>query len=465
MATPPRFPDIEALLAAFEEREEKAALLVGDDGGRIDVVLYQDLARRIRAASEDVRAAMEAERQEEGFTGCLPDVIGGDAAPEMIIRIFADLHAGRTVLMADPALPREIVDAAAEQLKGTDGKICFFTSGTSASSRVVILTQASLLTSAWSGQSMLACTRRDTILCVLPLTHVFGFVCGMLWGLCYSASVALGRGVRHLMDDCAFYRPTILPAVPVIIQTLDRFDMLNSELRVALIGAAPLPPAGVRSLQRRGTEVYLGYGLTETSSGIAITQSQDDPYALYPCPGADIQITEDGEITVATPCMMDGYLGEESPLETGPDGVPRLHTGDIGSFDADGCLRLAGRKKDTLILPDGTKIFCPECEAFVTEQTGDEEIAVCMRRDRPVLVAGRSGSAPGRNRYGSGTTAAMNAAAAGYERRLRLEKAVRVWNETQPRDKQIPEVMMIDIALPRTALGKIRRWKLEALIG
>ena len=461
MPTPPRFPNIESLLSAFDERDDTAAVLSGDEEGHVHVILYQDLAQRIRSAAQEVRDRMRAE---EGG-GCPPDVISGDAAPELVIRIFADLLAGRTVLMADPSVPQETVDDAAAQLTGTDGKICFFTSGTAASSRVVILTPATLLTSAWSGQSMLACSRRDTILCLLPLTHVFGFVCGMLWGLCYGAAVALSRGVRHLMDDCAFYRPTILPAVPVIIQTLERFDMLNRELRVALIGAAPLPPAGVRSLQRRGTEVYLGYGLTETSSGIAITQSQDDPYALYPCPGADIRITAEGEITVATPCMMEGYLGERSPFEMDPDGERRLYTGDIGSIDENGCLRLAGRKKDTLILPDGTKIFCPECEAFVTQQTGDAEIAVCLRNDRPVLVAGRGSDMPTRSSYGSGTTAAMNAASAGYERRLRLERAVRAWNETQPRDKQIPEVMMIDIPLPRTPLGKIRRWKLEALIG
>ena len=65
-----------------------------------------------------------------------------------------------------------------------------FTSGTTERARAVVLTEGSLCASAACGSALLPLSGNDTLLCMLPLDHVFGFVCGLLWGLSSGAAVA-----------------------------------------------------------------------------------------------------------------------------------------------------------------------------------------------------------------------------------------------------------------------------------
>jgi long-subunit acyl-CoA synthetase (AMP-forming) len=265
----------------------------------------------------------------------------------------------------------------------------------------------------------------------------------MLWGLAYGATIALGRGVRHLIDDALFFNPTILPAVPSLIGAMLKFDALNPELKIALIGAAPCTPEVTAALKAKGIKVYLGYGLTETSSGIAITQDLDEPEAFYPCPGADFHIEEDGEVTIATPCMMQGYIGAE-PMFDGD----RFFTGDLGWFDEKGRLHLKGRKKDVLLMPDGTKIFCPEYEEDLAHRTGLADLGITMKNGRTILVAGSCTDDP----------------AISADLRNKLLKTVGEYNKDLPRSQQIYDVIVRAETLPRTATGKLKRYELQEQI-
>ena len=412
-------------------KENTGNALMFDRNGVLSSMSYRELYDVVARGSEILRS-------ESSGLSC--DPIRTDHSPETIIRIFTNVIAGRDVLLAEAEVSQEIiasVTAKAKSLPNTEkeGRLFFFTSGTTSRSRVVTLTSRSLTASAWSGQSMLPCGPGDTILSILPLSHVFGFVCSMLWGLAYGAAIALGRGVRHLMEDCLYFDPTILPAVPTVVEALYRYRLLNPSLKIVLIGAAPCSEEVTYALQKEGRKVYLGYGLTETSSGIAITQDQKDPYGLFPCPGADIRIEEGGEISVATPCLMEGYLGEPSPIENG-----RFYTGDIGHFDSEGKLRLEGRKKDILVLQDGTKIFCPEYESELSAATGIKELAVAQKAGRPILVV--SGDAD----------------------RVFVQDAVDHFNQFRQRSRQITQILYISGPLPRTAVGKLKRWELQQMI-
>ena len=419
---------------------------------------YAELARMIRAEQEDVKKS-----------GIRSELIVTDHEAATLIRIFADVLAGCDVVLVDENTPDEMLFLLAE-LAGTEsvhavdpelreelsayavrgkkevltescekeGRLLFFTSGTTSSSKAVVLTSESLLTSSWSGQCMLPCGPGDIILSLLPLSHVFGFVCTMLWGLTYGAAVALGRGTRFLLEDCAFFQPTILPVVPSLAKMLMSRGCLGNSLKVALIGAAPLDESAVKELQQAGIKVYLGYGLTETSSGLAITQDQKDPYALYPCPGADICIEADGEVSVKTPCMMKGYLDLTSGKLV-PMTDERLYTGDLGTLDEKGALHLKGRKKDMLVLPDGTKIFCPEYEEALSSLLGTDDVAVILKEGRPAVILG--GKQDDR----------LNA----------VWEIVRQYNEKLTRSVRICDVLFFGRPLPRTATGKIRRWEID----
>jgi len=279
---------------------------------------------------------------------------------------------------------------------------------------------------------------------VLPLAHVFGFVCGLLWPWLCGAAVALGRGGRHVFDDWTYFHPTATSVVPILLEHMMRRNLVNPELQAVLVGAGDCPDERLQEVKELGIRLAFGYGLTETSSGVAISaEGEDDPHALEVCPGSTITIADDGEVLIQTPeAMMQGYY--KLPADTSEvliDGV--LHTGDLGSFDENGRLHLKGRKKEMLVLPGGTKIFLPEYEREIAEQLGTSEIAVVLRRGMPVLVL---------DDLADDTREAVMG---------KLKDVMEGWQN----DQRLADVVELGHELPRTASGKIQRWLLEAEIG
>ena len=189
-------------------------------------------------------------------------------------------------------------------------------------------------------------------------------------------------------------------------------------------------------MKAAGIRVSFGYGLTETSSGVAISV-RGDPFAMEICPDDTITLAEDGEILIQAPtCMMQGYY--KRPEDTDAvlkDGV--LYSGDLGRFDEDGRLHITGRKKDMLVLPDGTKLFLPEYEGAIMQALGHSELAVVLKNGRPALVWSGEGEAK------------------------EIEKQLRPLMAQQPRGRQIVSVYVTERPLPRTATGKIKRWELQ----
>ena len=340
------------------------------------------------------------------------------------------------LLWGDEDLVEELSPALTKGVEDGAGKILFFTSGTTERAKAVVLTDHSLCQSAWNGAAKLPLSPEDTLLCLLPLGHVFGFVCGLLWGLSCGACVALGRGARHYIDDCAFYKPTALSAVPLLLGFLMKQKLLNKELKLILVGAGDCPPALLEAAAAMGIRVSFGYGLTETSSGVAISV-EGDPYAMEICPDDSISLAEDGEILIQAPtCMMQGYYKRpESTAEVLIDGV--FHTGDLGRFDEEGKLHITGRKKDMLVLSDGTKIFLPEYEAAIARALGNPEIAVILQNDRPLLIY------------------------SGEAKEQDLNKALLPLMTELPRGQRLGGIRITDQPLPRTATGKIKRWELQ----
>jgi len=429
-------------------RHDSSAALLYEQGGAMHTL------------SRDALAGM-AEREAAALQ-LLPtgrELIVADHSPASVVRILADVMAGRTAVLADPSLDPEIIRlqmqaahadsvfaedeellaellpgcaSAAERVRDAEGDLVFFTSGTGSLQKGAVLSSAAFCRSAWNGQCMLACGPGDIILCLLPLAHVFGFVCGLLWGLAYGAAVALGRGRRCLLADCRAFAPTILPAVPSLASALLHAGALNAELRCVLIGAAPCPDALAEELRQRQIDVRNGYGLTETASGLAIAESAADPSLLNRCPDTEIRLAEDGEILVRTPCMMKAYLNEPLPLIDG-----WLPTGDLGRLERNGKIRIIGRRKAMLVLKDGTKIWCPEYEEAMSARLHGAETAMILESGMPTLII-------------RGNVNADEAA-----------EAVAQFNASRPRSQQIMKWRLRSEPLPRTATGKLQRWILE----
>ena len=398
---------------------------------------YADLQRRVLKRTKEL--------QDSGKT-CLG--LLSDGSPECVVELFAANLAGLQLVLLDEGAPEAVLRGLiaytdidmlwgdpelCEELQGnlthgvTDGarKILFFTSGTTERAKAVVLTDTSLCQSAYNGSEKLPLQPEDCLMCMLPLGHVFGFVCGLLWGLSCGATVALGRGARHYLDDLRFYQPTAVSLVPRLLGFLLQQNCLNEELRLILVGAGDCPPQLLQAVQAKGIRLSFGYGLTET----------DDT----------ITIADDGEILIAAPtCMMQGYYKwPQYTEEVLRHGI--LSTGDLGYFDANGRLHITGRKKDILVMGDGTKIFLPEYEAGLMRVLGTTELAVVLRDDRPVLILGDE--------------------KAESDTRDTIWQKLRPIMEQLPRGQQLTDIILTEDPLPRTASGKIKRWELQQKVG
>ncbi|MBR4455218.1 MAG: acyl--CoA ligase [Solobacterium sp.] len=424
------------------------AILSAHADGSAEVLSYSDLRERVMQRCDALK--------KESF-GCAG--LYGPLSEQWIIDLFAAAIAGKRVVLLDPSLPDEVTQSLIDEyeieqvLPGENrfqpcsaqggqteyaGHILVFSSGTTASNKAVILSQKALAYACWNGQQELSCGTDDIIAAILPVNHVFGLVCTMLWPLCYGAAVGIGRGMRYYTEDPKTYHVTILVLVPTLLNYLLATDSLNPECHTVLVGAAPCDAQVLNRIREKNIRVGFGYGLSETASGIAISVDSRDPFALKLCPDTKITIAEDGEVLVSTPCMMEGYW--KRPEETAAvlkDGI--LHTGDLGMLDAEGCLHLSGRKNDVLVLKNGEKIFCPEWEAELSKLLGNE-IALALINDTLTLVAGNQ---------------ADEAA---------VKRAADRFSKDKPISRKIMQVFILPGALPRTATGKLKRWKLEEVI-
>ena len=439
-----RFQRFEELLRTWAEKTPEApALRYGER-----TLSFSQTWAAVEQRAEELR------RSGKSCLGLL-----SDGSLDCVIELFAANLAGLQIVMLDENAPSvllrqllaytdvdllwgdvDLVDELnpylAQGVRDGEGKILFFTSGTTERAKAVVLTDHSLCQSAFNGSEKLPLSPEDTLLCLLPLGHVFGFVCGLLWGLSCGACVALGRGPRHYIDDCKYYQPTAVSVVPLLLGFLIQQRLLNEDLKLILVGAGDCPPALLQAAAAMGIRVSFGYGLTETSSGVAISVS-GDPYAMEICPDDTITLAEDGEILIQAPtCMMQGYYKRpESTAEVLIDGV--FHTGDLGRFDEEGKLHITGRKKDILVLPDGTKIFLPEYEAAIARVLGHTELAVILKDNRPLLIY------------------------SGEANKEDLSKALLPLMTELPRGQRLGGIQIVQEPLPRTATGKIKRWELQ----
>ncbi len=443
-----RFSSFEQMLGHYAQEDSPA--LIFDQGQGKETVSYADLLALVK----DRQASLQSEGKTSIGVFCNPTL-------PTVVTILAAIGAKMQVVMLDEGQSDKIV---ADQLVAADvdslfaddpdtvrefspfltqgvekdaSRVLFFTSGTTSSSKAVVLSEQSLLASAYNGSAKLPLGREDTLLCLLPLSHVFGFICSLLWGLASGAKVALGRGMRYIAQDFGYFEPTVVSVVPMLLGFLLKNNLLNPALHTVLVGAGDCPQPMLDAVKAMGKRVSFGYGLTETSSGVALSVG-GDPRAMEICPDDRIEIAPDGEILIWAPtCLMQGYY--KDPVSTAQaikDGW--LYTGDLGTLDQDGRLHVTGRKKEMLVLPSGTKIFLPEYEGALIKALGNPDLAVVLLGDRPVLVI----KAP-------------------KEQKEAITQALRAVMENLPRAQQISKVVTVDYPLPRTATGKVKRWEIH----
>jgi long-subunit acyl-CoA synthetase (AMP-forming) len=434
-----------------------------------DLFLYRKAEQICRFSSSEWTALVY--KKEKAFAKARYSSLAiiENKTPEMAADLFAAVMAGKRLLLIDPmeslekmglmlslcdieeiktddSLEEDEVATLRQSLKAKtrcqekgEGQLLFFTSGTSGSPKAVVLTSASLLDSSFNGQSRLPCSKDDLIYSCLPLSHVFGFVCTFLWPLCYGASVALGEGLKSIPGDVLAFKPTILPVIPTLAGFLLSLKAINPELKTVLVGAGPLSLTLISAFKALGKRVAFGYGLTETSSGVAISVGSEDPFAMQPCPEDEFRIEGDGTVSIRSGGLMLGYYKNKEAT----DAVVKegwLRTNDRGFLDKDGNLHIQGRKDDIAVLSNGTKYDCA---------LGEEKLSHYLGAMLDCALYAKEGK----------LTLAVHLAKP--ELKEAVEKAVESFNQYSELYTKITQIIYSPTPLPRTKTGKIIRYQLS----
>src|SRR5712675_820446 len=235
-----------------------------------------------------------------------------------------------------------------------------------------------------------------TIVCALPLYHVFAFItCGLLGMRTGAVNILIPnpRDMKGTVKELAKYRINIFPGVNTLFNgLLNQPDFAKLDFSGLAIsnggGMAVQEAVAKRWLAVTGCPIVEGYGLSETSAGVTCNPTDSEAYTGtigLPMPnvwikmldddGRELPLGEAGEIAIRGPQVMQGYWQrpDETALVMTPDGF--FKSGDIGEMDARGYIKIVDRKKDMIIV-SGFKIFPNEIEAVVASNPGVLECAV-----------------------------------------------------------------------------------------
>ena len=158
-------------------------------------------------------------------------------------------------------------------------------------------------------------------------------------------------------------------------------------LHVALTGAAPIGAEILEFFDACGVLILEGYGLTESCAASTLNTMREHRFGTVgrPLPGTEVRVGADGELLLRGPHVFAGYYrDDEATSETLEDGW--LRTGDLGSVDDDGFVRITGRKKELIITSNGKNISPTNIEELLRETRWISQ-AIVFGDNKPYLVA------------------------------------------------------------------------------
>lgn len=320
-----------------------------------------------------------------------------------------------------------------------------YTSGTTGSPKGVPLSHGNLLASVEALRLAWRWTEDDALILCLPLFHVHGLGVGLHGALLSGGTVVLQRGFDPEAVLAAAGHATMFFGVPTMYSRLvaaDGADRLAG-LRLCVSGSAPMSAELHAQVLARCRQVVLErYGMTETImlvSNPLVGERRAGSVGL-PLPGVELRLGSGDEIQVRGPNVFEGYLEAPSGDAPGsavhaftPDGWFR--TGDVGTVDADGYVRIVGRAKE-LIITGGYNVYPREVEDVLRQHPDVADVAV-VGTPSP--------------EWGETVTAYVEAGD-GFD-----PSVVLAWASEQLAPYKRPRLVHRVVALPRNGMGKVVR--------
>ena len=335
---------------------------------------------------------------------------------------------------ASESIGEESMPEPISELKS--GDYIYFTSGSTRRSKAVVAPFAAAEGSAESLLDVYYCRKGWPAYNPLPYHHAFGH--GMLLSLYMAGCPIMLGSVNKIKQDLKIFEPELFVGVPSILKyALDK-NIFPAGLKGVIVAGGVCSPKLAEQAALRGIKVQNMYGSSETAGGIAINLPDVPVDIMTPYKEFAVEVLDSGELKISSPFMFKEYYGMPDVTAQVLDGGWFM-TGDLGYLDEQGCLHLQGRKKDTLILDNGEKIFCPDIDEVLSSLEGVKEGLILCADSRLAAVLHPE----------SPETADI------------ARKALEQYNLTQPHGRRIQECRMYYRDFPRTSSGKILRRVVE----
>ncbi len=383
------------------------AFIVADSGSKVVFAENTAQVQKLRDHRDELPELLRvvtfdgsADEDENGTDGW---VIGADRLAELGSQRLAD----------EPG----VLDERIEALTPEHLAVIIYTSGTTGRPKGVLLTHDALVYEGAGVDSVSLLNEDDLQFLWLPLSHVFGKIL-LILPLQIGFSTAVDGRIDRIVDNLAVFKPTFMGAAPRIFEKAyarismmfegetgvkkslidwalgvggqvaaakekgdkpsgllsiqhalaDRLvlakvrERFGGRVKFFISGSAALNPEVARWFSSVGLLIIEGYGLTETSAATSVNRPRLGRYSFgsvgWPLPGTQVRSADDGELLVKGPGVMRGYHNRPDATAEVLSEDGWFHTGDIGSVDERGFVRITDRKKD-LFKTSGGKYIAP----------------------------------------------------------------------------------------------------------
>jgi acyl-CoA synthetase (AMP-forming)/AMP-acid ligase II len=351
----------------------------------------------------------------------------------------------------DSVLSQDFTDEAGAEL--------IYTSGTTGTPKGALLSHRNIVHNVNTAIDRLRLDSDHTKLCILPLFHNFAFISDLTAALFTGAKAVIMEGfdITKLASlETALHHHSVnsFSAVPLMFELFVRLDChINApSMKFCISGAAPLKEkVAMAFLEKYGFPIIPAYGLTESTCFCTISPLENIVYRSIGIPaGNEIKIVSDqygelgtgevGELIVKGPSVMrDNHFKSAESCFVDPE-KNWLMTGDLGYYDENGLLYIAGRKK-SMVIRGGEKVYLEDIDVCLSELAGVAESATVQFDEADVeKIACIVVLSPG-SQLGSFDIASYIRARMGQYK--------------------CPDIIIFHDKIPRTATGKVRFGELQ----
>ena len=311
-----------------------------------------------------------------------------------------------------------------------------FTSGTTGTSKGVMLSEDNVLTALNAATNMIDLKSDNVLLSVLPMHHTYETTAGQLTAIRLGVTICINNSLKYVMRNMKLFKPTAMVVVPLYVTTIRKkisdeirnrkkekvvnvgvkatkalrkvgldargvvfsevLSALGGRLKTIICGGAATNPDDIKWFEDIGINVFQGYGITECAPLVAVNPLVNVHYDSVGLPilgsrvkiisdesgsEVDLPVGEIGEICVKGGHVMLGYYNNEEATAAAFTEEGYFKTGDFGYMDEDGYLYITGRKKNIIILDNGKNVYPEEIEEYLERIEVIKECVVIGREN------------------------------------------------------------------------------------